>query len=246
MNAKKDLVEKIKNLVICDKNALEKKEALETVKNAIEHNRKLILQLQSSTEEKKQTWQEQQKKVHRQEMYAQDLKEQEENKRKQLDSATNQKVYAALTKELKVLERNRLEQENTLMSCWNNLEKAENDLTKEKDQNTKKVEELTAEIQKQTETLSQMQATLEELEAKRLESIKEIPQEWLQKYERMKHHVADPIVQVISESCSACYYSVLQQDLYRLKKSGILPCRNCYRFLYYDQGEEQDNKKASF
>ncbi len=73
-----------------------------------------------------------------------------------------------------------------------------------------------------------------------------IPADWLAKYERMKHNVDDPIVPVINGSCSACYYTVLYQDLLKLKKSGVLPCRNCYRFLYYDEDEEKALLQAKF
>ena len=62
----------------------------------------------------------------------------------------------------------------------------------------------------------------------------------------MRRKVADPIVPVLGASCSACYYAILRQDLTKLKKSGVLPCRNCYRFLYYDIEEENDAKKESF
>jgi predicted nucleic acid-binding Zn-ribbon protein len=62
----------------------------------------------------------------------------------------------------------------------------------------------------------------------------------------MKGSVPDPIVPVISECCSACYYSVLHQDMVKLKRSGVLLCRSCYRFLYYDENEQKDLKKATF
>ena len=74
----------------------------------------------------------------------------------------------------------------------------------------------------------------------------DLNEEWLNKYERMIHRVSDPIVPVMEESCSACYYAILRQDLQKLKKSGVLPCRNCYRLLYYDEKEEEESKKESF
>jgi hypothetical protein len=32
----------------------------------------------------------------------------------------------------------------------------------------------------------------------------------------------------------------------KLKRSGVLLCRSCYRFLYYDENEQKDLKKATF
>jgi predicted nucleic acid-binding Zn-ribbon protein len=62
----------------------------------------------------------------------------------------------------------------------------------------------------------------------------------------MKHNVPDPIVPVLNECCSACFYAVLYQDMVKLKKAELLPCRNCYRFLYYDEEEQQDTQQASY
>ena len=141
---------------------------------------------------------------------------------------------------------NRNEQENVLLSCWNDLEKAELLLKKEESENTKKIEELKNNIVTKDESIKKEEETLKTLQKKREEASSIIPEEWLKKYDRMKDNVSDPIVPVVRDVCSSCYYSILQQDLYRLKKSDILPCRNCYRLLYYDTQEELENQKATF
>jgi predicted nucleic acid-binding Zn-ribbon protein len=246
MDESKTLWEKLKTLVNCDK---ELREALETTQQTtddISRFRLQIIQLQTLVEEKKQEWKDQEKKVNRQEIYAQDLKKHVEAKTEKLEHANSEKEYAGFTKELKTLERSRIEQENVLMSSWNDLEKAEIEFNKIEKENTQKIEELNTQIQNKNLTIENLKNSHKELEEKRTHIITVIPTEWLVKYERMRHSVLDPIVPVHKGSCSSCYYSVLQQDLFRLRKSGILPCRNCYRLLYYDHEEEQETQKATF
>ena len=66
-----------------------------------------------------------------------------------------------------------------------------------------------------------------------------LPDEWLGKYEHMRGRVADPVVPVQQDSCSACFYSISSRDLQTLKQGDLLQCKDCYRFLYYKSDEAQ-------
>ena len=132
------------------------------------------------------------------------------------------------------------------MDVWQQLESFKENGGKNNNVKKEKIIQLKEGLQVQKELLVDLKKKEKELEKKRSEAVKLVPKEWLCKYERMKHMVSDPIVPVISESCSACYYAVLRQDMYKLKKSGVLLCRNCYRFLYYDQEEENESNEEQF
>ena len=66
-----------------------------------------------------------------------------------------------------------------------------------------------------------------------------VPAELLDNYEHMRGLVINPVVPVVHNSCSACFYPVPAQDLAILKKGKLLPCKSCYRILYIeDSGQE--------
>ncbi|MFH1832485.1 MAG: hypothetical protein ABH827_06865 [bacterium] len=238
--------ENLKALVSSDKGLFEKKESIKNTTYVITRNQSLITQLHALIEEKKQFCEKQRKNVSQQEKFAQEIKERENISRKHLDKASNQKEYVATEKELASISKELTEQEDALISSWGHLEQAEKKYAQEQEQNTLKIEELNKEIETKTEIIKTEEIALGLLEEQRLTAIKHIPADWLIRYERMKNSVPDPIVPMINNSCSACFYSVLQQDLYRLKKSELLHCRSCYRFLYYDAEEEKESTKATF
>ncbi|MBD3231773.1 hypothetical protein GF322_03870 [Candidatus Dependentiae bacterium] len=186
------------------------------------------------------------KKVNEQEITAKDLREKESHKKEILDSVSNQKEYKAIEKELKNLTHQRMHADDMLVQAWHELEEFEKKLKKQKDNIKNKIIQLQEGMQIQESNLKDLFEQKNELVKKRHEAVKDIPIEWLTKYDRMKDKVSDPIVSIINSSCSACYYPVLTKDLYKLKKSGVLPCRNCYRFLYYDEQEEKDNNKNNY
>jgi predicted nucleic acid-binding Zn-ribbon protein len=84
----------------------------------------------------------------------------------------------------------------------------------------------------------QEEIKVQEKDRKRIESI--VPQGWLEKYAIMRTKVTDPVVPVINNSCSACFYDVIGQDLQELRKKKLLQCKECYRFLYLDSNSLQN------
>jgi len=137
-------------------------------------------------------------------------------------------------------------QDDELIIAWHSLETLKTKYEKEKTEAEELINNLKHGIEAQQESITDSKKQKNEVIETRENFTKNIPAEWLEKYERMRHKVVDPIVPVLGSSCGACYYSILRQDLYRLKKSGVLPCRNCYRFLYYDEKEEKEAEKATY
>ena len=235
------------------KNLVEIDQKIKKINKKIKHSEKIlkndqltIPNLKTQQEQQEAEFTNAKKNVSQQEIVAKDLREKESKEKKVLEKITNEKEYKAFEKELKTIIQQRIKQEDFLIKAWHNLETIEKKVTTKKEEILQKIRLLDEGIQAQTQELKDFSDQKEILIKHRQEALKPIPEEWLNKYERMIHHVNDPIVPVMGESCSACYYAILRQDLQKLKKSGVLPCRNCYRFLYYDKNEEEDNKKESF
>ena len=163
-----------------------------------------------------------------------------------LDQTVNAKEYKAITKEIRAIGSQIIEQEDLLLSAWNKLENAQKHYTSEKSSYEAKIQELHGIIHTLEEKIKASQERIKVRQQERISLTQKIPKESLQQYERMKHQVDDPIVPVVQNSCSACFYNILFQDLGKLKKSNIVHCKNCYRFLYYDEQENQDPKATTY
>jgi len=236
----------IKALVVCDKNITNvEEEIVATQKNFAAFDKQIDL-IKKALEDNKHQLTQGQKKLDFYELQAQTLQDNEVAKRTQLDNIKNQKEYKALEKEISSLSTQRKDLDDLMLRTYHQMELEKNKTAKEKELNEQKNEQLTLDI----EALKLLLVTLEEklisARNERKALAEKIPADWLSRYERMKNNVANPIVSVINECCSSCFYSILYQDMVKLKKSGLLPCRNCYRFLYYDEEEQNDVKLASY
>ena len=236
----------LKNLVLIDKKKESIKENIKSSSHLLEKDLRTIPLYKAEIESIKAKYHDAKKELNLAEMNAAELKEKEDKKRKQLESLDNSKQYPVLEKELKSIVQKRVEIDNILLSSWHKVEELGKKLTQIETEKTETIKQLEEGMQVQQQEINDLKIQLENLDKVRAEALQLIPLEWQTKYERMKNKVSDPIVPVIDSVCSACYYSVLRQDLLELKKSAVLPCRNCYRFLYYDMEEEKESQKASF
>jgi predicted nucleic acid-binding Zn-ribbon protein len=236
----------LKTLVSIDKQVGELEKNIEQTYNILEKEEKEIPKLEKKLEQSRHAYLEQKNQVTQQEITAKELKEKEEKEKKILEKSTNEKEYKAAEKELKKISQDRTTHDDKLIKAWHDLESLKAKYEKEKAESEELIKNFTHGIEAQKEAISDSKKQKNEILEKRKDFIKNIPEEWLEKYERMRHKVSDPIVPVLGTSCSACYYSILRQDLSLLKKSGVLPCRNCYRFLYYNEEEEKEAEKARY
>ncbi|MFH1644126.1 MAG: hypothetical protein ABIA74_03035 [bacterium] len=236
----------LKALVEIDNEAKKIKEKILGGNQNIEEKKLLIPKIQKEIQVLELKCKETKKMVDEEELIANDLKEKEDEKRVALDKTKNEKEYRAVEKEIKKITQDRMELEDILIQSWHKHDQAKKLLDEESKNKNQKIEDIKKEIIDHEINLKELNLKLKEVEEKRKNAIDNIPDEWLQKYNRMKEHVTNPIVPVMQNCCSACYYSVIRQDLQRLKKSGVLLCRNCYRFLYYDEEEEIEETNNSY
>ncbi len=236
----------LKSLVTLDKQIENLKEEIDRTEKIIEKDKKNFPKLEEQLEKSKQNYLTEKKNVTQHELNAKELKDKETEKKDLLEKISNPKEYKATEKELKSLSQKLLEQDDLLIKVWHQLEQTEKKFEKDKKEKEEQIQQLKEGFEVQIKLLGDLQAKKSELIKKRNDATKNIPQNWLDKYENMRHKVADPIVPVLGSSCSACYYAILRQDLAKLKKAGVLPCRNCYRFLYYDEEEEKESTEQKY
>ena len=159
-----------------------------------------------------------------------DVKQKE--KQRQLERISNSREYQSLAHKIETIKKVQHDYEEGLLSSWHTLEAVTRDYMQKKeeiDNRCQELEKLLEDYSKQKEIIKN---TLEEHQTDRSTLEIGIPEEWLEKYAVMRKAVANPVVPVLNGACSACFYTIPQQDIIRLRKHAMLQCKDCYRFLY--------------
>lgn len=185
-----------------------------------------------------------QKQVNQQERKIKEFDEQEQAKKKQLDHIKKVKEYQPIKKEIDYLKQMQHETENQLMAIWNKLEIAQKEITEQKKQYTIKADEFDNEISNKNNQILLLEKELEEKQRNRPQKEIGIPNEWLEKYTHMRLRVADPVVPVMYESCTACSYTIPNQELLRLKRKALVQCKGCFRLLFMQEAMQEDNQDS--
>lgn len=120
------------------------------------------------------------------------------------------------------------------MQAWHILEATTREYTSKSEETTQQIVEIEKTEQEITSKEKVLSESIEQARAQRPDKEKGLPTEWLEKYAIMRESVSNPVVPVINDSCSACFYSLTAQDLSRVRRNGILQCKQCYRFLYME------------
>lgn len=242
----KALWQSLKQLVQYDQELIQLSESIvEKKKKIVDHHRKIADLIQHAARLKAE-FIAAKKDADMLQLQANSLREEEERKRDRLDSIKDQREYMALEKELSGLMRKRLELDDTAIKSWMRLEQAEEAQNSAAATHEQKHDELKLQISDDEQAIHDMQARIQQCEIQREAYALTIPEEWRVRYNRMRNQVPDPIVPVHGTCCSVCFYNALQQDILKLKKQEILPCRNCYRFLYFDETQETEAHKAQY
>ena len=103
----------------------------------------------------------------------------------------------------------------------------------------KKSEDLERTAQELDQKIEAITLLVADHEKERTTFVNVVPAELLDNYEHMRGMVVNPVVTVVHNSCSACFYPVPAQDLAILKKGKFLPCKSCYRILYIENSAQE-------
>ncbi len=166
------------------------------------------------------------------------LDQQEKEKKGRLDTVANHKEYQSIKTEIDQLKKEQHELEEQLMSVWNQLENAKKELDSANSLCQQQDEKIHQEIAQIEQQIGQITAQQNEKLQERNQKEQSVPAEWMQKYAVMRAHVTDPVVPVVNESCTACFYKVSAQDMQELKRRKLVQCKDCYRLLYLQEVQQ--------
>lgn len=172
------------------------------------------------------------KRVAEHELEMKSLDQREKDKKKHLEHLADYKDYQAIKSELETIQRMQVDQEKNVLDAWNQLENAEQHELKKVADSTTQLQALHEKGQRLAESLAALEQECVVLSAQRVEMEENVPEEWLQKYTLLRARVADPVVEIVHQSCGACYQLITSQDMARARHGALVQCQKCYRLLY--------------
>lgn len=182
-----------------------------------------------------------QKTVDLKELDMRDLDQIIQKKKQQLEAAASTKEYKSLKLEIDRLHQQEHTLEQELLAVWRHLDTVKAIYKETKETMEQKVIALNTSIDQISGEISSLADAIEEKLAARPSKIKNVPEEWLEKYAAMRSNVQDPVVPVVNGSCSACFYNIINHDLQQLRRNKLVQCRDCYRFLYLKDADVQND-----
>ena len=166
------------------------------------------------------------------ELEAQELREQEKTKKIRLDVVTSPREYTSLHHELATIEEKLTTHEEALFALWQEYEQAEKLYRELQATYATSHDVARVAIADKKSRFGQEHKELESLMIVREQYKERILPEWLERYERMRQSVANPVVPLAERYCSGCSYEIPAQDIIALGHHKIITCKNCYRLLY--------------
>lgn len=173
-----------------------------------------------------------QKLRHEQELRIAELVQQEEHLLQQIEKSTSSREHGVAMKELDALRVTRNQQEQKLLQYMNKADAFVKEIEHLSQQHQQELQALQDKLAAEQASLAAMQQELKDVEHERSAKIVGIPQEWISMYELMRGRVADPVVPLLQDSCSACFYGITPRDLQMIRSKSLIQCKDCYRFLY--------------
>lgn len=183
-----------------------------------------------------------QKDVDTKELELKDLDQAIRERKEKLKAVSGQKEYNALKKELDSVQKDLISSETAIVSLWNKLETSKKEFAEKESEIQTQIVELEKTIEENCKEIEELNKKFDDLQKQRSSKIDGVPAEWQEKYHIMHGQVKNPVADVVSESCSACFYHVTSQDMIDLKKKRLMQCKGCYRFLYLKEVFSNQNE----
>ena len=191
-----------------------------------------IIEIEREYEKERASVQALRKEVDTRELEMRVLDEKEKVSRERSVLASTAKEYQSFKKECDQLKQLQHEHEDVLVQAWGLFDQAQK-LFEAKEKAHK---EQKATLQERVDSHeNRKQELLEQLnhrEEKRQEYMAGLPEEWLEKYNRMRNRVPNPVVSVVAGTCGGCSCVLTQSVLMALDLNKMMQCSSCYRLMY--------------
>lgn len=225
---------KLIELVKFDQKILVLEHSLSSLEKEVAQYEQEISQIQHHLDVAKQHMRSTRKAVDEKELRMKELDQLEKDAKKRLDLVQGQREYESCMKQIKTIQKEQQEFEEELLDSWKQFELAQVQHNDKLQFVTSKTEELVGLVSSKNEEIEELKKEIDLQSKDRPVLELSMPEDLIAKYQVMRKRVKDPVVPLEHESCSACFYHVLQQDLISIQRGALKQCHNCFRFLYYN------------
>ena len=160
------------------------------------------------------------------------LRDKERLKKISLEKVTNPREYLSLNTQLEEITQKINASEDNILVLLQVCEQTELEFNTNKKQFEYIHATYIATSQHKKEKYSHILKEIEDAMMQRASLQACVQSELLEKYNTMKLKVNNPVVPLLHDSCSACFYKVSLNDIAALKRHKLLQCKDCFRLLY--------------
>ena len=132
-----------------------------------------------------------------------------------------------------------------LLAAWSTFEQAQKLFEAKESAYKEKRAALQHEVDVQEEKKQALLTSLVDHEELRKTYSVDLPAEWLEKYNRMRNVVPNPVVALVAGTCGGCSYMLTQQIIMALEQNKLIQCSGCYRLMYKNFDQTQDSAHSS-
>ena len=151
---------------------------------------------------------------------------------KKLLSANTAKELSSLQNEKKSLEKQLSHLDEEGFAVLNDLENAQKKVALLIEQKPEKLTIKQQALKEIAERENQNARLRETLVHERNLIVPQVDEEFMQHYETMRKRVSNPVVPILKDSCSGCFYGLSRPALTKAQQGALLTCQACYRILY--------------
>lgn len=225
-------LQRLINLVEFDREVLALEQSLTNLEAEVARNQEAGISAKTIIKEAKQQVVSATKQVDEAEFMLKEIDELLKQKKQRFDQAANMTEYRALKAEIDQLMEQQQQVEEEVAASWTALENKQREAEQCEQEQLKALEEAEIQVQAHEDELERLKERIVEKTLLRVELEKQVPEEWRERYTMMRKRVADPIVAIVDGSCGACFYTLPNQDLMRLRRGALVSCNSCYRLLF--------------
>ena len=175
------------------------------------------------------------KKIDESQLELRSIDDQLSKKNRSLQSVSSPKQYESLTHEIEAANLSKDKIENDILSWYTELDDLSNVVQIKKSDFEKFKNLADISINEKEEMVELLEKDVQKVENEWKIALSILPIEWVEKYKKMRESVKNPVVPVLSNSCSACYSGLTASELNALRHHKLINCHDCYRLLYIEE-----------
>jgi|GEM_PF-2491524 len=166
------------------------------------------------------------------ELEAKSLASQIAVKKRQLESLASPKERVAQEHDIARLASARDTLDTRLLTLIDQMTAVQHTLSRQKEEAAANTVLRTHAQEAATATITRSKAEIAAREAEWQASAPQVPEQLRAEYVQLKKRMPNPAAPINGQACSACFETLLHQELSSLTTRSVIRCRGCYRFLY--------------